>query len=571
MIWACAIKFAYQWLRIGRFRGPELVEARRELARDFREALLRLGPTFIKFGQLLSTRVDVVPPEVIAELVSLQNEVPGFSPDRALEIVRQELKGEFPFASFETKPLAAASLAQVHRATLETGEQVVVKVQRDGLREQFKVDCANIKFLARLADWFDPQEEGVSANWKGIAESSERVLYREIDFRVERESCEKFGANFAATPWVKIPKTYPAYSTRRVLVMEYVEGRKINNPPQGCDRQTLAERLTTSYLEQLCRHGFFHCDPHPGNVACDNGYPGGRIIYYDFGMMESIEPAIKKGFVDLVYALYKNEPALAVDALEMMGVLRPQLDRFSIERIARNYVSTFAQTIATNAPWENQLDASEAKERRRERRAKLGADLFATQADRPFVFPPKFTFVFRAISTIDGIGKSLDPNNFDLTRLASPYLRELADLRDGSAIKTALLEIAERVGLRPTDIAQVVTQPRAVATVRTSLQRLERGELKLRVRATECESTVERIETRQKMVSFALATCVLFNTATAPALVAELPVFLIRKAALIASIFCAYKAAKAYLELDKLERRKARFFNLDMQDDEKLY
>ena len=141
-------------------QGPEAVAARSKLAADFRDALLRLGPTFIKFGQLLSTRVDVLPPEVIKELAPLQNEVPSFSPARAITIVKEELgvKDIYDvFETFEREPLAAASLAQVHRATLkENGDEVVVKVQRDGLREQFDVDCANIKFLARLADRFDP-------------------------------------------------------------------------------------------------------------------------------------------------------------------------------------------------------------------------------------------------------------------------------------------------------------------------------------------------------------------------------------------------------------------------------
>jgi len=571
-IWACAANFALKWSRLRRskLQKEALVEARRALAGEFRETLLRLGPTFIKFGQLLSTRVDALPREVISELVSLQNEVPGFATERAVAIVESELDG-FPFESFERVPLAAASLAQVHRARLRNGDEVVVKIQRDGLEKQFAVDCANIRFLARLADALDPQEEGVAANWRDIAESCERVLYREIDFRVERQSAERFRRNFERCPYVKIPKTYEELSTRRVLVMEYVAGRKINDPPETCDPVALASRLTTSYLDQLCRHGFFHCDPHPGNVACDDAYPGGRIIYYDFGMMETIEPEVKKGFVDLVFSLYKNEPLVAVDALETMGVLRPTIDRYSIERIARTYVNTFAETVSGEALWDNQLDAEDARRRRRARRAKLGADLFSAQADRPFVLPPKFTFVFRAVSTIDGIGKSLD-RTFDLTKLASPYMRELADLRDGSAFKTAALELLQRLGLRPADLGQVVTQPRTVANLDRSLRRLETGELKLRVRAVECESTVERIETRQKLTTFALAAGLLLNAASGPAALFEskLANFLLSKLALLASAACAFKAFSAYRALDALERRKTRFFNLDKQDDDML-
>ncbi|KAJ8605570.1 hypothetical protein CTAYLR_000151 [Chrysophaeum taylorii] len=568
LIWSVAAKFVvkYLLLRRSRLSGDALKRARKEFASEFRDALVRLGPTFIKFGQLLSTRVDVLPPEVIQELVSLQNDVPGFSPRRALEIIREEL-GEVPFATFDETPLAAASLAQVHRATLETGEDVVVKVQRDGLLEQFRVDCANIRFLARVADRLDPQEEGVSANWKGIAESSEKVLFREIDFLQEKESALKFRENFHETAFVRIPRIYDEFCTRKVLTMEYVAGAKINAPPPGSDTELLASRLTTSYLDQLCRHGFFHCDPHPGNVAVDEN---NRIIYYDFGMMEKIEPQVKKGFVDLVYALYKNDPMLAVDALELMGVLRENLDRFSVERVARSYVSTFAETIQTNAPWENQMDPDEARAVRRARRAKLGADLFATQAERPFVFPPKFTFVFRALSTIDGIGKTLDPK-YDLTRLASPYLRELADLRDGSALKTALLEILRSLGWRPVDLSQVVQQPRNVANVQTVLRRLERGDLKLRVRAQECESVLERIETRQKLLHFALVSALLFKIATQIAPSPKLIAVVVSKLAYCASAFFAAKAAANLFELEKLERRKTRFFDLSNQRDDKPY
>ena len=193
---------------------------------------------------------------------------------------------------------------------------------------------------------------------------------------------------------------------------------------------------------QVCRHGFFHCDPHPGNLAVDDGYPGGRLIYYDFGMMETVEERVKKGFVDLIFSIYENLPREACDALEAMGVLRPGIDRFSIERIARDMLTTFQTTLASaENQWENQMSEEEKRVARRDRRARLGQDLFATQTERPFLFPPKFTFVFRAFSTIDGIGKSLDPAAFDLSRLSQPYLRELADLRDGSTAKSALKEI----------------------------------------------------------------------------------------------------------------------------------
>ena len=430
LIWGCVAGQAWGvfLLRRQRLRGAKKVAANRKLAANLRDTLILLGPTFIKIGQLLSTRVDVLPPELIQELARLQNEVPSFPAERAIAVIRQELgKGvDELFASFERTPLAAASLAQVHRATLkESGEEVVVKVQRENLLDLFRVDLANIRVVAWLADRLDPQTEAASANWKDIAETSGRVLYREVDFNHERASAESFAENFKTFKAIKIPSVHPELSSSKVLTMEYVPGVKISNAEQlaeeGFDPVHISNQLTTSYLEQVCRHGFFHCDPHPGNLAVDNGYPGGRLIYYDFGMMENMEDNIKKGFVDLIFSIYENLPLEACDALEAMGVLRRGVDRQSIERIARDLLNTFQQTLASaDNKWENQMTAEEKKESRRARRAKIGQDLFATQSDKPFRFPPKWTFVFRAFSTIDGIGKGLNPGLYDLSCATAP-------------------------------------------------------------------------------------------------------------------------------------------------------
>jgi len=298
LIWRCAakqlIKVAIVKRRYKRsaVTDPDLIAARRQLAVDLRDTLIRLGPTFIKVGQLLSTRIDVLPVEVIQELARLQNDVPGFPAKRAKAIIAEELGApvEELFKDFTDVPLAAASLAQVHRATLKDGREVVVKVQRENLRELFDIDLLNIDLVARLADRLDPATEAIGANWKGIADTSGGVLYREIDFEIERRAAEEFGNNFKDFKSVKVPAMLPEFCSKRLLCMEYCPGVKISDTAelekQGFDQVHISNTLTTSYLEQLCRHGFFHCDPHPGNLAVDNGYPGGRVVYYDFGMME---------------------------------------------------------------------------------------------------------------------------------------------------------------------------------------------------------------------------------------------------------------------------------------------
>ena len=395
-IWTSCIGHALKVARLrGRgLEGDALVNARASLAAELRDTLIKLGPTFIKIGQLLSTRVDVFTPEVIAELAKLQNEVPPFPTKRALKIIRDELGAgvEDIYASFDPTPLAAASLAQVHRAVLKTGEEVIVKVQRENLLELFKIDLWNINLVARLADRFDPQTEAVGANWKAIAKTSGDVLFREVDFDVEREAAVTFAKNFEKSKSVKIPKMYEELCTKKVVTMEYCPGVKISDfeglKEKGYDPVHIATRLTTSYLEQVCRHGFFHCDPHPGNLAVDDGYPGGRLIYYDFGMMEVMETDIKKGFVDLVFSIYENLPREACDALEAMGVLRPGVDRYSIERIARNYLNTFQSTLSdADNKWENEMSEKEKRETRRARRAKARRPRLSSRKSRATFAP----------------------------------------------------------------------------------------------------------------------------------------------------------------------------------------
>jgi len=564
-IWGNVLGHALRVVQLQRrgLRGAELVSARRRLAARLRDTLIRLGPTFIKIGQLMSTRVDALPPEVLKELSLLQNEVPPFSSDRAMAIVSEELGASVDniFDCFDARPLAAASLAQVHRATLKSGEEVIVKVQREHLKDLFKVDLWNLRLVAYLADRFDHQTEAAAANWQAIADTSGGVLYREADFGIERMAAEQFEANFASFDAIKIPKVYAEHSTSRVLTMEYVPGVKLSDAvamrEAGYDPIHLATQLTTSYLEQVCRHGFFHCDPHPGNLAVDGGYPGGRLIYYDFGMMEEMEPEIKKGFVDLIFSIYENLPREACDALERMGVLRQGVDRFSIERIARDLLTTFQSTLASaDNAWENQMSDAEKKAARRARRARIGQDLFATQADKPFVLPPKWTFVFRAFSTIDGIGKGLDPGAYDLSRIAGPYLRELAKLRDGSTTTTALREVGRRLGLRPVDLGHVITQPRKVAALAESVQRIEDGDVTLRVRATEVERLLERSDERQSLFGFALGATLLLDLSTRAVGGA-----LVRWPLLVAAAKCAWESWRASARLTKLDEQRKRFNN----------
>jgi len=516
-IWFFFLKFLFQELKLRRKSKEERAVARGPLASQLRKGLLVLGPTFIKVGQLLSTRVDVIPKEYIDELSLLQDKVPGFPGERAKKIIADELglEADEIFDSFDTKPIAAASLGQVHRAVFN-GEQVVVKVQREGLKDLFDMDLKNLKLLAILLDKFDPKSDGTDRNWVAIYDESAKLLYQEINYELEAKNAQRFKTNFKDVEWIKVPRVYWEMSSSRVLTLEYCPGVKISDKKAleqlGVDTKLLARRSGESYLSQLLRYGFFHCDPHPGNIAVDTMY-GGRLIYYDFGMMSEIDPRVKRGLVELVFGVFDGSSREVCDALEKMGVLRPNIDRISIEKIARFFLSAFrTATVMPPPPGSSKTGKQLAQEQVGSRLTTIGSDLLTLMDDEPFKFPATFTFVFRAFTTLEGVGKSLDPN-YDLTQIAQPYLKELIDLKDGSAAISVVKSMQKRLGLRGEDIESVVTQPRRVAYIAETLRKMEEGDLKLRVRVLEGEQSFKRMGAVLEALGAALIASIFVNAA----------------------------------------------------------
>jgi len=221
---------------------------------------------------------------------------------------------------------------------------------------------------------------------------------------------------------------------------------------------------------------------------------------------------VRSGLVNLIFSVFENDAKEACNALEEIGVLRPNLDRVSIERIARVFLDDFKRGSKKGEKWVNQLSKEEQKAIRKSRRQQLGNDLFSLKGDAPFKFPPTFTFVFRAFTSLDGIGKGLD-SAYDLPRLSQPFLKELVDLRDGSAFISALKKIGKSIGWRPIDIANAVQSPRKVAEMDDILRRMEQGDLKVRVRDLQSEQSFKRLEVIQANIANAVLSSVFLNLA----------------------------------------------------------
>ncbi|MBD2414612.1 hypothetical protein FACHB389_09735 [Nostoc calcicola FACHB-389] len=487
-IWSFVLTLLFRlWLYNKSWSYPGGVTEAKQTARRkiqalwIRNTLLDLGPTFIKVGQLFSTRADIFPIEYVEELAKLQDKVPAFSYEQVEAIIEQELGKKIPelFQNFEPIPLAAASLGQVHKAVLHSGEAVVVKVQRPGLKKLFEIDLQILKGITRYFQ--NHPKWGKGRDWLGIYEECCRILWEEIDYLNEGRNADTFRRNFRGYDWVKVPKVYWRYTTSRVLTLEYVPGIKISQyealEAAGLDRKIIARQGAQAYLLQLLNSGFFHADPHPGNIAIS---PDGALIFYDFGMMGQIKSNIREGLMETLFGIAQKDGDRVVQSLIDLGAIAPVDDMGPVRRSVQYMLDNFM-----DKPFENQSVAA------------ISDDLYEIAYNQPFRFPATFTFVMRAFSTLEGVGKGLDPE-FNFMEVAKPYAMQLMTDMNGSEGNSFLNELSRQA-------AQVSSTALGLPRrLEDTLEKLERGDMRLRVRSIETERLLRRQSNIQLSMSYAL-------------------------------------------------------------------
>ncbi len=372
------------------------------LAVRLRLALTELGPTFVKLGQMLSTRPDLLPPVFICELEELQDKVSALDEEQIIRQLEHDLgHPDQIFAYFDRQPLAAASIGQVHRARLKSGEEVVVKVQRPGLEVTMQNDLEIIRGLAELSERRSPEIRRIGL--AAMIDDYSRMLIRELDYEREARSTERARANFADDDRVVIPKIFWEYSTRRVLTQEYIEGVKLSNMEEisrrGWDRRKLSLLGTETFLSQIVLHGFFQADPHPGNILV---LDEDRIAFIDFGEVGTLTESRLVQLGELLLSVSRRDIDKAVATLEDMEIIGDFVDREELEEdIADLVVHVTSSSVG-------ELDMN-----------RLRIEVMNMAYRHDLKMPSYLTALMKALVTVEGVGKKLDPT-FNFMEIVQP-------------------------------------------------------------------------------------------------------------------------------------------------------
>ena len=443
-----------------------------------RMALEELGPTYVKLGQLLSIRPDLLAADYIIELEKLQNSVPPFSFHEVLEVLaRADLNIERDFTSFNEAPIAAASIAQAHEAYLKTGQRVVVKVQRPGIDKTIETD---LQILADLSALLEKRTSwGRFYHITEVVDELAQAIRNELDFMQEGRNADIFTMNFRNERSVKIPKIFWAFSSRKVLTMEYVGGIKISDftalKQANMDGKTIANKLVHALFKQIFEYGFFHADPHPGNIAISSEQ---KIIFYDFGQVGMVDELLKEQCVDLLvsmmrYDVYGVTQALLTIAIGSQGVNREELSR-DVARLEQKYYGLPMSQI------------------------KLGeslAELLELSTRYRVRIPPELSLMVKMLMTIESLVVQLDPQ-LSIVDIAEPYGRKVMMKRYSPK------HIAENTAGMALDYGRLIKQfPRDVENI---LRIISDGQLKVNMEHSNLNRLSSKLDIMSNRLSVAI-------------------------------------------------------------------
>jgi len=451
----------------GRRRVSSEMRVRR--ARRLLDSLLTLGPTFIKLGQLLSTRPDILPPEYVDVLEGLQDQVPPADWEDARAVLEADVGDvDEAFDDFDADAISGASLGQVYTAEVD-GEPVAVKVRRPGIEDLVEADLRVIRWSIPLVERFVGQARAFSLD--NLADEFAKTIREEMDYAREAEMLAEIQGNFAENDSIAIPDVYDEYSTERVLTMEYISGTKISNVEEldrrGVDRHAVAETLERAYLQMIIEDGVFHADPHPGNLAVQDD---GTIVFYDFGMSGRADEFVQRKIVDFYIAVANQDIEAILDTLVELGTLSPEADRATMAEVMELAIrDARGESIETY------------------RVQQIVGKVEDTIYDFPLRLPANLALVLRVATVVEGVCVTLDPD-FDFISVATDYLGDSGYREEGAR------QFVEETGEEFARAAQSAV--RVPPKLERALDRIDRDDLYVRADIEDSNDVIDRLGRR---------------------------------------------------------------------------
>ncbi|MCK4528600.1 hypothetical protein KAW18_14615 [candidate division WOR-3 bacterium] len=448
-------------------------------AERLRLAFEELGPTFVKFGQLLSVRADILPPDFIRELSKLQDEVAPIPFEMIKSVVEEELK--FPietlFNSFDRKPIASASLAQVYRAITKEGAEVVVKIQRPNVKEIIYTD---LSIMETIAGWIE-REIREAREYEPLAKVKEigKNLKSELNFTNEGRSVDRFRTNFKDDESILIPQMYWDLSTSKVLTLEYIEQIKITDidllEKAGLSRRELIQRGVDFIFRQVFEHGFFHADPHPGNILVTMD---GKIVLLDFGLTGRLDDEIIDRLSQLMIAGVNKDVDMIIDVFEELGVVKEEQDMRELKSDLRIFIDKYYGVSLEGIEMRDIID-----------------DTFEISRKYGLKFPRDLILLTKALSTVEGITHQIDPE-FDIIEHLKPYVKQLVERRYSPK---RLLKVTTEVLTAYTNLFKNL--PGELVPI---LKKIRKGKLKVEFQHKGLENLISQTERSTNRLSFSL-------------------------------------------------------------------